>query len=295
MPELPEVETVVRRLAEILPGKKIVAMEVLRDKSFSGDQTVVIGMEISDVSRRAKMIRIHGSDESQNLLIHLKMTGQVIYRDNNFQLDGSSDQSAKKQIGGGHPSADWVRDLPSSHTRVMFDFNDGSKMFFNDMRVFGWVRQMDNSQIQEQYDRYAPDINTDGINLNYLQKKLSKKIVPIKQAVLDNKVMAGVGNIYACEALHLSKIHPTRPSKSLSKKELKILIKDLKKVIDEGIKAGGTTFDGKYVGVDGLAGDYQTKLKVYGRQNKSCSFCEKPIQKIKLGGRGTYFCENCQV
>lgn len=281
MPELPEVETIVRRLREILPGKKFNQVNVFKDKSFAGDHRELVGLKIREVSRRAKLIRIHLSNDL-NLLTHLKMTGQLIYLDDDVR------------VGGGHPSADWVRGLPSNHTRIHYRFSDGSELFYNDMRIFGWMRLLTDELVNDEYVKLAPDITDPAVTSNYLYSIFQKRKVPIKQAIMNNQIVCGIGNIYASDALNLAKISPLRPAKSLSKKEVTRLLKFCRQVINRGIKLGGTTFDGKYVGVDGMAGGYQNELKAYGREGEKCFNCGGKIIKIKLGGRGTYYCDNCQ-
>lgn len=281
MPELPEVETVARRLAMVLPGKVIQEIRVLRDKSFQGEPQKFNQVTVNDVSRRAKILRIH-LDHDQDFLVHLKMTGQLLY------LAGD------KKVGGGHPSSDWLNELPSSHTRVVINFADGSTLFFNDMRVFGWIRALNDQDIDQEFTRYGPDVNSAEVTVDYLKQNMGHRGVAIKQALMNNAILAGVGNIYASEALFYAGIHPQRPAKSLTDQEWIELHRAVKMVIKEGIKAGGTTFDGKYVGVDGIAGSYQNKLKVYGQEGEACQQCGTTIEKIKQGGRGTYFCPQCQ-
>ncbi|MFH2118717.1 MAG: bifunctional DNA-formamidopyrimidine glycosylase/DNA-(apurinic or apyrimidinic site) lyase [Candidatus Paceibacterota bacterium] len=281
MPELPEVETVVRRLGEVLPGRVIEKIEVLRDKSFQGQPNRLKAQQITGVSRRAKMIHIH-LDGDHDLLVHLKMTGQLI-----FVGDG-------QKVGGGHPTGDWVNQLPSSHTRVVITFKDDSILYFNDMRVFGWIRALDQQAIEKEFDCYGPDANSNEVTVDYFKKVFAHRSIPIKQAIMDNRLLSGVGNIYASEALFFAGVHPQRPAKSLTDLEWKKLHEVTKMVLDRGIKAGGTTFDGKYVNADGLAGRYQDQLMVYGKAGEVCKNCGTKIEKIKLGGRGTYFCPQCQ-
>lgn len=281
MPELPEVETVKRRLSEILTGKVVSDIDVLREKSFEGSPKEVCYLEIESVSRRAKLLRIKFNNDL-NLLIHLKMTGQLIYTDEG------------QRIGGGHPTADWIDSLPSSHTRVVIHFNDESTLFFNDMRVFGWIKVLTDNQVEEEYCRYGPDVNSSDFTAQYLKEKLKTRTIPIKQAIMINEILAGVGNIYASEALFLAGIDPRKSASSLSSKEIKKLVVEIKKVIEAGIKHGGTTFDGKFVDVSGLSGSHQEHLHVYGREGKKCDNCGSEIKKVKIGGRGTYYCENCQ-
>jgi formamidopyrimidine-DNA glycosylase len=288
MPELPEVETIVQKLAAVLPGKRIENITLLHPKPWQGikpDQ--LIGFEITQVTRRAKIIRLHlikaQTSETANILVHLKMTGQLIYLD------------AKKRLGGGHPTADWISELPSKHTRVQFDLSGQAKLFFNDQRLFGWLRAMSDQEVENAFKDLAPDVIDSQVTTQYLQPILARRSQSIKQVIMDTTVMGGVGNIYACDALNLAQIHPERPAKSLSPTEIASLLKATKQVINQGIELGGTTFDGKYVDIDGLAGQYQSVVRVYGREGKACLHCQGEIAKTKLGGRGTYYCTKCQI
>lgn len=281
MPELPEVETIVRRLAEVLPGKTIRSIEVLKEKSFQGNPKILAGKKITKIGRRAKIIwfQIAGKFD---LIVHLKMTGQFIL------IDGDT------KVGGGHPTKDWIRDLPSKHTRVIFHFTDRSTLYFNDMRIFGWLKVVDDALLKQEFQKYGPDANLASVSLPYLQNAFAHRRIPIKLALMDNAVLAGVGNIYANEALFIAQIHPKRPANTLTPAEWKKVYQATKKVIRDGIRLGGTTFDGKYVDIRGLAGKYQEKLLVYGQKGKPCPTCKTPIEKIQLGGRGTFFCPKCQ-
>ena len=281
MPELPEVETVKNRLEEVLVGRQIKQVKVLRDKSFRGSTDQLLGAEIETLERRAKLIKIQLSN-GLYLLIHLKMTGQLIFVDD------------QHRVGGGHPTADWVHQLPGDHTRVIVDFANGSQLFFNDMRVFGWIKVLDESGVEQELSKYGPDVVDSGFTADYLQEQLKNRTIPIKQAIMIGQIVGGVGNIYASEALFTAGIDPRRPANGLSSKEYQRLTEALKQVISEGIEYGGTTFDGSYVNVDGLAGDYQDELKVYGQEQESCPQCSGKINKIKIANRGTYFCPQCQ-
>lgn len=281
MPELPEVETVCLRLRKLLVGQTIKNILVSHPKSFIGDSSKIIGSNIVNVSRKAKLIQLHLSNEL-NLLVHLKMTGQLIYLDDNVK------------IGGGHPTADWVNDLPGDHTRVVFTFQSGAKLFFNDMRIFGWIKVLGHEQVQQEFTNYGPDAIDPEFNTHYLFEKLQNRTISIKQAIMINKIVGGIGNIYASEALFEAGIDPRKSSKKLSQQEVEILVKKIKEVINLGIKYGGTTFDGKFVDVDGLAGKFQEKLKVYGREGEKCYNCGSKISKVQLGGRGSYYCSICQ-
>lgn len=282
MPELPEVETIRRRLQTILPGKVISHVTIHHPKSFGGDPDQVLGQQIVVIGRKAKLLRFQFAN-GLNLLTHLKMTGQLMYLDD------------KNRIGGGHPTADWVRELPSAHTRITYTFSDQSKLFFNDQRIFGWMRVMTDDQVLVEWARYAPDAIDPVVTPDYMFQQLQRRSVPIKQAIMMNDIIAGVGNIYAAEALHQAQLSPLRPARSLSKAEVTKLLAAIKQVMQEGIALGGTTFDGAYVDIDGLAGSYQNKLQVYGQAGKPCTRCGGIITKTTLGGRGTYYCASCQI
>lgn len=281
MPELPEVETVKRRLSQVLPGKTISQVQVLRPKSFRGQPTEIEQLFIKSLRRKAKLIVIELSSQSY-LLIHLKMTGQLIYVTNGHKL------------GGGHPTADWVHDLPGDHTRVIFTFEDKSHLYFNDMRVFGWIKLVSKQELKSELSKYGPDVIDQDFTAQYLQEKLKNRTIAIKQAIMIGQIVGGVGNIYASEALFEARIDPRRSANQLSSAEYQRLVRVLRQVIEAGIEAGGTTFDGKYVNVDGLAGNYQQQLKVYGREGEACPVCQGEIKKVQISGRGTYFCPKCQ-
>ncbi len=291
MPELPEVESLRKNLAPVLLEKRIRDVHLLREKSFPNfaeNKSLLIGQQFIDVKRRAKILDLVLSN-SQHLLIHLKMTGQLIFLDR----EG-------RRAGGGHPTADWLNDLPSKHTRVIFDLEDRkqkhSQLFFNDMRVFGWLRLKAQDQLSQEFVHYGLDVNDPNLNIKYLLEKAKNRHISIKQFIMDNQVLAGVGNIYASEALFRAKISPLRRASSLSKIEMTRLLLEMQQIIETAILSGGTTFDGHYVGIDGLAGSYQDQLLVYGQENAICPDCGRDfkIKRVKLGGRSSFYCERCQ-
>jgi formamidopyrimidine-DNA glycosylase len=291
MPELPEVETLRSNLSRVLSEKKIEDIELLRQKSFPNftkKKGLLIGQQFVEIKRRAKILDLVLSNR-QHLLIHLKMTGQLIFLDNQGQ-----------RFGGGHPTADWVNELPSKHTRVIFNLldqkNRASKLFFNDMRVFGWLKVKNQEELSGEFSNYGPDINDSQLKVKYLLRKAKNRQISIKQFIMDNQVLAGVGNIYASEALFRAKISPLRRASSLSKIEMTRLLLEMRQVIELAIAFGGTTFDGHYVGVDGLAGSFQNELQAYGQEDEACPDCGKnfKIKRIKLGGRSSFYCEHCQ-
>lgn len=282
MPELPEVETIRRRLAERIIGKTITSVTILREKSFQGDYSVLLGATIREVGRKAKILQIVFG-EDLFLLVHLKMTGQLILQ-----------QASGERIGGGHPTADWVQTLPSRHSRVQIVFSDGDSLFFNDQRVFGWLKVATVQERDAEFARYGKDINDVTLTLSEFAEKMSKTRRPIKLALLDSALVAGLGNIYVCDALNLAQISPFRSAKTLSSDELQQLFTAAQTVIERGIELKGTTFDGKYVDIAGFAGGYQTQALAYGRAGQPCHNCGATIKKIQQHGRGTYYCPECQ-
>lgn len=281
MPELPEVETIRRQLNEVLVGKKISKVEVLREKSFSGDPESLKNWVIEKIERKSKVIEIFFKGKEKMMIVHLKMTGQLIY------VDG------KKRIAGGHPTADWINDLPSKHTRVVVGFSDGSTLFFNDMRVFGWMRIVDIEKYNKEIRKTAPDVIEKSFSLDYFTKVLSKSSKAVKLVLMDQEKIGGVGNIYANDALYLAKIMPDRKANSLSFQEIKNLLASVREVINKGIKYGGSSAaDEKFVHISGERGKYQEHFLVYEKEGQKCG--NGKIEKMKLGGRGTYFCSSCQ-
>jgi formamidopyrimidine-DNA glycosylase len=285
MPELPEVETVRRKLDELLRQRILQQVQVLRDKSFLGfsdASTELLQQQVVAVQRRAKILQIVLSGQ-RDLLIHLKMTGQLIF------VDQSGERS-----GGGHPTADWVAQLPSKHTRVIFTFADGAQLFFNDQRVFGWIRSPRKQEVAREFAQYGPDINDPNLSVTYLLRQAQQRNIPIKQFIMDNAVICGVGNIYASESLFKIGLSPFMPARQVTKLQMTALLSAMQTIIARAIELGGTTFDGKYVGVDGFAGGFQHELQVYGREGLPCMRCARPIMKAKIAGRGTFYCSSCQ-
>ncbi len=281
MPELPEVETVARQLNNSLLNRVINKVIVYRDKIFTGDSLGLYGKKVQKVGRKAKMIEIEFDGFESLVQIHLKMTGQLIF------VDG------EKRVVGGHPTSDWVKQLPNKFTRVEVLFADGSTLFFNDMRAFGWVRVV--TKIQELRDSKAraPDVVDEGFSLEYFKKVLSKYSRPIKVVLLDQKLMGGIGNIYANDALNMSKISPTKKAKELTSSEVEKLYNSVKFVINLGIESGGASAS-NYVDTKGMGGTYQNHFLTYKREGMPCKNCGDKIVKIKLGGRGTFYCPGCQ-
>lgn len=298
MPELPEVETIKRQLGTALTGQKISEVEVLRFKNFEGDKDALIGMTVVGVRRfgKALVIDLAKNDDAdvpngQSLVIHLKMTGQLIYEPHGV----GTEQHRSHRLGGGHPTGDFLGDLPSIHTRVIVKFVQGGVLFFNDQRMFGWVKQVATDVVEKMsfVSKLGPEpwmiSDADWVEILRGTRK------PVKVRIMDQDKVAGVGNIYANDALWVAKIDPRRPAKDLTSDEALCLKKAVMDVLDEGILYGGATaFDGKFVDLKGLGGKYQEHFKVYQRTGEKCLRCDGVIVKTMLGGRGTFWCEQCQ-
>lgn len=281
MPELPEVETIVRQLNKTLEGKVINGVKVLREKSFVGKGKELVGKKIKRVWRRSKIIVMDFVGWDEVVLVHLKMTGQLVFIGNG------------KRVVGGHPTEDWVNDLPSKHTRIIIKFRDGSKLFFNDMRVFGWMKILKKEVWKKEVSKLPPDVIDKEFGLSYFKKVVESSKRAIKLVLLDQRKMGGLGNIYVNDGLFLAKIDPRRSANSLNEMEIKALRKAVRKVVNKGVVLGGATYS-NYKDSKGQGGKYQEHFLVYGREGEKCKKCGSKIKKFKLGGRGTYWCKECQ-
>ena len=292
MPELPEVETIRRGLVAKIKGLKIDKVEVLLAKQFKGNPKEVEGATVVDVKRRGK-VTIVELDNGKSLLIHLKMTGQLVFAPSSKIKDQRSKLILERPIpfGGGN-------ELPAKSTHVIIHFMDGSRLFFNDSRQFGWFKIIKNSEL-----RIADEIRRLGVEpfdkeftVEYLQKILAKSNKAIKLILMDQEKIAGVGNIYANDALWEAGILPTRSAKSLKNQETEKLREAIIKVLNEGLKYGGSTGgDEAFINVEGQPGNYQHHFRVYQREGEKCLRNDGGIiKRITLSGRGTFYCPACQ-
>ena len=286
MPELPEVETVRIGLAKLLP-KRVVG-DVWHDwpKSFPNAPADVVrflvNSSVLDVRRRAKVLIIDLSSD-YSLVVHLKMTGQLVFR-------------GDKNFGAGHPNDSLVGKLPDKSTHVVIDFKDGSKLFFNDQRKFGWVRLIPTAQVPEIdfMKKVGPEPLDDKFTAAiFAERLMRRKGTSIKAALLDQTVLAGVGNIYADEALFAAKIHPATLVAEVPKHKLATLFAELQSILRLSIKKGGST-DRNYVNAEGKKGSYLSFAQVFRREGQPCPRCGTPINKIRVAGRGTHICPFCQ-
>lgn len=287
MPELPEVETVRIGLQAFLPGREIAAVGHDWDKSFpnaSADvERFLVGARVVKVARRAKVLLIELSSK-YSLVIHLKMTGQLVFR------------SEGEHFGAGHPNDSLIGELPDRSTRVTFTFTDGSRLFFNDQRKFGWIRLLPTAEVPQIdfFQKVGPEPLAADFTWQQMRERLQRRPNSgIKAVLLDQTVIAGVGNIYADESLWGAKIHPSTLVKNLSDAQIRKLYKALTAVLKLSIEKGGST-DKNYVNAEGKRGSYLTFANVFRREGKPCPRCGHEIIKLKVAGRGTHICPYCQ-
>jgi len=274
MPELPEVEVVKIFLEDKLLNQKIISIEILNKNSFIGAPSSVINTTITQFSRIGKQLSIHLSN-GKILLIHLKMTGQLII--DGFML--------------GHPT----KTIDTKSTRLKFKFNNGVILYFNDQRKFGWVQVFDKDSLKIFQQNLGLDILDKNFIPEYLYSQLQRSRRPVKSVLLDQNFFAGIGNIYANDALFLSNIHPSTPANKITKIQSKNIHKNLIDIMQQSILAGGSTMkDKSYVRPDGSHGNNQFSFRVYQRAGESCLVCQTLIKRIVVGGRGTFLCPKCQ-
>ncbi|NQT28578.1 MAG: DNA-formamidopyrimidine glycosylase [Candidatus Omnitrophica bacterium] len=265
MPELPEVETIRRELAGKITNKKIVNFKIvkpslIKEPSVAGFKKGLIGEKVKEVSRQAKLLIIK-LREDKFLVIHLRISGWLLY--------GEEDPRA----------------------RAVFYLSDRKVLNYMDQRVLGELRLLKdykNLKFIKELGPEAPDVT-----LTKFKELLRIRKTKIKVLLLDQTAISGLGNIYAQEALFLAKIDPRRAADSLSEKEAKRLHERIVSVLGEAIKYKGSSVD-TYRDLGGDRGGMEKRLKVYGRKDKTCYTCKRPLEKISLGGRGTCFCPHCQ-
>lgn len=283
---MPEVETVKLGLLKLVVGRTVGLVEHDNAKSFPNPQSEVeqflVGAVVTDVRRRAKVLMIDLSTK-YTLVTHLKMTGQLVFR-------------GKENFGAGHPNGSLVGELPDRSTRVTLEFVDGSKLFFNDQRKFGWMRLMPTLAVPEIdfMRRVGPEpLEADFTDKLLFERLQRRKATTIKGAILDQSVLAGVGNIYADESLWLAKIHPAKLVKDVSRAQVKSLTTSIKTIMTLAIEKGGST-DRNYVNAEGKRGSYIDFANVFRKEGQPCPRCGTTIEKTRVAGRGTHTCPACQ-
>lgn len=290
MPELPEVETIRLGLQRYIVGKTIEDVEVRLPKMFTGDPKDIIGAKIIDVRRFGKGLVID-LDNNYSIAIHIKLTGQLIYRG----PEVSNVSNVSKGKIGGEPPNKWTHVVFKLRTKNLEPRTRTAYLYYNDLRQFGWIKIVQSSKLKDQsfFKDLGPEFFKD-LTFEKFKQTISKSNLAIKVLIMDQKKMSGVGNIYANDALFEAKIDPRRKAKNLSEEEIRKLYDAILKVLKKGLESGGAS-ELSYVNVLGQEGGYQKHFLVYGREKEKCKRCGGEIKKIKLGGRGTYFCPKCQI
>ena len=277
MPELPEVETIRRGLGKFIINHRLTDTEILCAKSFIGTPTTG---KVKAIRRFGKALIID-LDSHKSLMIHLRMTGQLIY-------DG------KNRYAAGHPSDNFTAKLPNKQTRVILKFDNGT-LYFNDQRKFGFIKVVPTDDVPK--DSFIKKLAKEPWDMTpdeFYQRLQKHPKSCVKATILDQTIITGLGNIYADEALFAARIHPERKSGEVSKTEAKRLLQAACDVMDKSIESGGSTM-ATYVKADGTKGDYlELFAQVFRREGKPCTRCGNKIIKIRVAGRGTHICPRCQ-
>ena len=304
MPELPEVETIRRGLENRLIGLKIQQISVLCEKSFIGNPDRILGHKVTALRRFGKALIID-LDDNLSLMVHLRMTGQLIFDgkpSNNHKttkpstVDSTTDsiELTANRFAAGHPSENFVASLPNQQTRVVIKFDAGT-LYFNDQRKFGFIKLITTDQVEE--DSFIKKLAKEPWQMTpeeFYEKLQKHQNSLIKAVILDQSVIAGLGNIYADESLFMSHVHPERRAGSLTRAEATKLLESAREVMTRSIESGGSTM-ATYVRADGSRGNYLEKFaQVFRREGQPCPKCGTEIIKTRVAGRGTHICPKCQ-
>ena len=264
MPELPEVESIRRELYAKVITKKILAVEVLRPSFIrTGLLPNAVGRDITDIRRRGKYLIID-TDSELKLYIHLRMTGIILWQT--------------------------AHDDSITHVRAVIKLMDGM-LLFKDVRALGGIWVADDGK--SPWRKMGVEALSDDLNEKYLSKEFSKRKSAVKTALLDQGIIAGIGNIYASEALFRSNIHPLEPANKLTANKINAVIDSVKEILNASIDSAGTTFRDFKLS-DGKKGGFSKFLKVYGKKDEPCSVCSTIIQSLVIAQRNTFFCPSCQ-
>lgn len=279
MPELPEVETIRRGLEKYVVGHKIKSIEILHPKPFQGNQSDILDTKILSTRRIGKGL-ILDFENNISLAIHIKMTGQLIFRDSS---------TAKE------PISPKVKSIPNKYTHIIFHLDKNAILYYNDFRRFGWLKVIKTDEISKVplFSAMGPEPFKD-LTFEVFKELVKKSPTKIKPFIMDQSKIGGIGNIYANDALWNAKIDPVRSAKSLTDKELKELFDSIIKVMELSLAQGGAS-ELTFVNILGQEGNYQSHTLVYGKKGKPCPRKDGGIiNRIVIGGRGTFFCDKCQ-
>ena len=282
MPELPEVETIMRGISPFLEGATIKKIKLnradLRWPFPENFENRLKGAKVLNLKRRSKYILVHLST-GETLLIHLGMSGKILVSDT--KISNYFYESSKV----------------SKHDHVIFEFSDGTIVTYNDPRRFGSMdlAKTDNLNNHKFLEKLGPEPLGNNFNFDYLKIELSKKESPIKNVLLNQSVVAGLGNIYVCEALFMSGISPKKKASKISKSKCEELVLNIRAVLISAIEAGGSSLK-DFTDIQGNSGYFQFEFYVYGRENKCCKTinCDRKIKRISQSGRSSFYCTRCQ-
>lgn len=272
MPELPEVETIKEQLKKNIIGHKITNVfiywpNIILSSSIEDFIKKITSQMINDVKRRGKWLIIEL--EKDCLLIHLRMEGKFFLKTQ--------------------------KDCYNKHEHVIFILNDKTELRYHDTRKFGRMQLITKTKLNNSLplNKLGLEPFDKKLTVCYLKTKFKRRSIPIKSVLLDQSIIAGIGNIYANEILFLAGINPLKPAFKLKNLELELIIKYTKQVLKEAIKKGGTTIR-SYLSLDNKKGEFQEQLLVHGKQDRPCINCKTMIKKVAIRGRGTYYCPKCQ-
>ena len=290
MPELPEVEVTRRRIAPLLVGRRIAQVRTTRASYFYLTDPAIVrrglaGRQVSELARAGKYL-IAQLDDGKRLLLHLGMTGQL------FSSEASSVRLLSASRRQSLAPEEQQRFAPDRHTHLELAFEDGGPgVCFRDVRKFGKVRLLERGQSDPRLDKLGPDALA--IEPEALFEQSRSRKVAVKSFLLDQSVLAGVGNIYADEALFRAGVRPTRRAVKLTRRECAALIDALRHVLQRSIETGGSSIS-DYIAPDGQDGAYQDERQVYARGGEPCLRCSTSIRRIVIGARSTHYCPRCQ-
>lgn len=318
MPELPEVEVIRMGLEKKIVGLTIKNIEVLNAKTYGGDPRLAESGKVTKVWRRAKVLGIDlvrqslivnrksknkddtrpTTDGTLTLLFHLKMTGQLVLSNESGVTSKTNSQpkTHHSPLIGGHPTLDMLGEMPNRSTRVIFSFNDGSQLFFNDQRKFGWIKLVSSDLVTS--DKFLQSLGPEPLEKEFTWQVLKERLLhhpslPVKVSLMDQTAVAGIGNIYASEGCFNAKLDPRKKVKELSDANYQALTKGIKDALLASIKYGGSS-RAHYVNSDGEKGYFLEFAHVYNRAGDLCTVCGSVIKKATQAGRSTFFCEKCQ-
>lgn len=285
MPELPEVQTITSDLSSKILDKEISSVDIRLKNIIKNDTQnfieTLVDNSFKKIERRGKFIILKLERNNEHLVIHLRLTGQLIY------------QNKDELIVGGHDTKEKNFKPLNQHAHLVIHFKDSSKLSYNDQRQFGFFQIVNDKELLEIKEKLGVEPLDEKFTLKVFSELIKSKKINVKAFLLDQKHIAGIGNIYADETLFKTGIRPTRTLNSLDPIEIKKLFRSIKTILKEAVKKRGTSFN-NYIDTDGNKGNFAKKLKVYGRDGQKCVVCNSIIVKTIVAGRGTRYCPKCQ-